>query len=360
MLPGQHPAEQRCCGRWSPNGDFFVFLTGSLSPDAYPEGQIYALDERRRLFRRPPKDPIQLTSGPIEWSPPVFSKDGKKIFATGSTKRGELVRLDPKSNQFQPFLGGISADLVAFSKDGQSVAYVSYPEAILWRANQDGSERIQLTNPPLSPQSVDWSPDGSQITFMARSSAGSEQAWVVPSQRGSPQRLLPDDTGQEADPRWSPDGRKIIFATGLEGGEESHIRILDLTTHQIATVPGSDGKFSPRWSPDGQFINADSTDTATLYIFDMKTQRWSALNTGSHAFALWSSDSRSIYFLRFATDPSILRIPVTGGAAKVVVRVGFPFAGTVGLWFGLDPTDAPLMLRDASTTDVYALTLEHK
>ncbi len=26
----------------------------------------------------------------------------------------------------------------------------------------------------------------------------------------------------------------------------------------------------------------------------------------------------------------------------------------------LDPTDEPLMLRDASTTDVYALTLEEK
>ena len=65
--------------------------------------------------------------------------------------RGELMRLDPKSDQFQPFLGGISADLVAFSKDGQSVAYVSYPEMILWRANRDGSDRVQLTNPPLQP-----------------------------------------------------------------------------------------------------------------------------------------------------------------------------------------------------------------
>jgi L-alanine-DL-glutamate epimerase-like enolase superfamily enzyme len=38
----------------------------------------------------------------------------------------------------------------------------------------------------------------------------------------------------------------------------------------------------------------------------------------------------------------------------------FPLTGTYGLWFGLDPTGAPLLLRDASTTDVYALTLEEK
>jgi hypothetical protein len=85
------------------------------------------------------------------------------------------------------------------------------------------------------------------------------------------------------------------------------------------------------------------------------------LHIGIHAFAPWSSDSRYIYFLRYANDPAILRIPVTGGEAKMVVDLkGFRFTGTLGLWFGLDPTDTPLMLRDVSTSDVYALTLEEK
>ena len=65
--------------------------------------------------------------------------------------------------------------------------------------------------------------------------------------------------------------------------------------------------------------------------------------------------------MRYLDNPAILRIPVTGGDAKVVVDLkGFPFTGTLGVWFGLDPTDAPLMLRDVSTRDVYALTLEEK
>ena len=29
-------------------------------------------------------------------------------------------------------------------------------------------------------------------------------------------------------------------------------------------------------------------------------------------------------------------------------------------WLGLDPTDAPLLLRDAGTDEIYALTLEQK
>jgi Tol biopolymer transport system component len=354
LLPAWHPSEQKCCGHWSPDGGFFAFLSG-------PGSQIYALDERRGLFRRAAKEPFQLTSGPINWNTPVFSKDGKKIFAAGSTNRGELMRLDLKSNQFQPFLGGISADQVAFSKDGQSIAYVSYPDAILWRANPDGSDRVQLTSLPLQPSSIAWSPDRSQIAFMAPSPQG-YHAWIVPSTGGSPQRLLPEDTGQETYPNWSPDGRKMIFATGRSGSHESHVCILDLASHQVRELPGSDRKFAPFWSPDGQFISAPSLDdTATLYIFDMKTQHWSALNTGIHAYSQWSSDSRSIYFSRYLTDPAILRIPVTGGEAKAVVDLkDFPVTGTGALWFGLDPTDTPLLLRDVSTTDVYALTLEEK
>jgi eukaryotic-like serine/threonine-protein kinase len=360
LLPDWPPSQQKCCGRWSPDGGLFVFLAGRLGHDV-PEGQIYALDERSGLFRRPAKDPIRLTFGPTEWSFPVFSKDGKKIFATGSTKRGELVRLAPHSNQFQPFLGGISADLIAFSRDGQYVAYVSYPDDILWRANRDGSDRVPLTSSALQPESVAWSPDGTQIAFQASSPQGSH-VWTVPSTGGSPKRLLPQDTGPENGAHWSPDGRKIAFSTGDHWDRESHILILDLASHQVTTLPGSDGKFGPRWSPDGQFINASSLDTSAISVFDIKAQHWSTLyNKSLVAYHTWSSDSRSIYFLRWATDPAILRLPATGGEAKLVVSLkNFPFTGNPGLWFGLDPTDAPLMLRDESTTDVYALTLEEK
>jgi WD40 repeat protein len=163
----------------------------------------------------------------------------------------------------------------------------------------------------------------------------------------------------------SPDGRKIAFATGMLGSRESYIRVLDLASRQVTTLGGSAGMFSPQWSPDGQFIKADSLDISTVYLFDIKAQRWSTLyNNSLFAYATWSRPrgrAINLYLLRYAHDPAILRIPVTGGEAKVVVGLrGFPFAGTLNLWFGLDPTDTPLMLREVSTTDLYALTLEEK
>ncbi|MBV8673503.1 MAG: serine/threonine-protein kinase [Acidobacteriaceae bacterium] len=357
LLATWHPSWGKCCGRWSPDGGFFVFLAGPLESEA----KLYALDERRGPFQRPVKDPVLLTPGPINWDAAVFSRDGKKIFATGSTRRGELVRLDPKSNQFQPFLGGISAEMVGFSNDGKSVAYVTYPDGVLWRANRDGSDRVQLTSQPFKPVDPAWSPDGTKIIFTSPSTQG-WHAWIVPSRGGSPQRLLPDDSEQETDPSWSPDGRKIIFATGGGGDSESSIRILELVSRQVTTLAGSSDMFSPRWSPDGQFIEADSTDATTIFVFDIKAQRWSTLFSKSpFAWVTWASDSRNIYFLTTGNDPAILRTSVAGGEARVVVDLkDFPFTGTVGFWFGLDPIGAPLLLRDASTTDVYALTLEQK
>jgi eukaryotic-like serine/threonine-protein kinase len=210
-LAGWQPSRWTCCGRWSPDGEFFASSSGA---DRAGTSQIYALDERRGLFRRAAKEPFPLTSAPVGWGTPVFSKDGKKIFAYGSTRAGELMRLDPKSNQFQPFLGGISADSVAFSKDGQSVAYVSYPDDVLWRANRDGSNRVPLTSPPLLPNTPQWSPDGSQILF---TDDQGQHASIVSSRGGGPQRALPDGNGAESDPSWSPDGHKIILQRACLG-----------------------------------------------------------------------------------------------------------------------------------------------
>jgi len=119
--------------------------------------------------------------------------------------------------------------------------------------------------------------------------------------------------------------------------------------------------FSPHWSPDGQFIIAASLEISKLYLFDIKTQSWSTIYNDTCAYATWSSDSRFIYFLRFLSNPAVLRISARGGNPVVVADLkDFHLAGIFGLWLGLDPTDAPLLLRDVGTQDIYALTLEQK
>ena len=82
----------------------------------------------------------------------------------GVKNRGEVVRYEPRKRQFVPFLPGISALDVEFSHDGRSIVYVQYPGLTLWRARQDGSERLQLTSAPFRARLPRWSPDGKLLT----------------------------------------------------------------------------------------------------------------------------------------------------------------------------------------------------
>jgi eukaryotic-like serine/threonine-protein kinase len=349
LLPGWK--EDSCCGYWSSDGNLFFFNSA---------GQLWARDEHRSLFRRSPPQPIRLTSGPVDWGIPIPSKDGGTIFVTGSTPRGELIRFDSKTKQFQTFLSGLSGDNLAFSKDGQAFAYASYPDGTLWRARSDGSNRIQLSNAPMQPIQPRWSPDGTQILFVDGSEGGHERAYIVSSQGGNPQRLLPDEEGPQTDPNWSPDGRKVVFSNSPDGGGDpkSVINILDLDNKRVSTVAGSTGMFSARWSPDGRSISAVGMNSRELHIFDIARQRWSTPYKAVVAYPAWSKDGRSIYFMNFQENPAVYRIRLADGAVEQIVDLkDLLYTGKAGMWMGLDSTDAPLFLRNLGTRDVYALHL---
>jgi Tol biopolymer transport system component/DNA-binding winged helix-turn-helix (wHTH) protein len=368
LLPSWHPSEWQCCGRWTRDGRFFIFLLSkplrSNTGSTIPAAQIWALDERHSFLRPAHPEPVQLTSGPIRWGGPVPDKDGKKIFARGVTLRGELVRFDAQSRQLQPYLSGISAEFVTFSPDGKSLAYVTYPEGILWRANRDGSNPIQLTDPPIYPNLLRWSPDGRQILFTASNSEGQMKVYLLPSEGGKPRMLLPSDTRWQFDPNWSPDGRKIVFSASetVSTGPKRSICILELSTGQVTDIPKSQDRYSTRWSPDGQYLAGLKIEsTQSLTVFDFKTQQWSDIQKGEVDFPTWSHDGKFIYFLRPVDDPGVYRIRPTGGEAERVVDLkGFRFTGVWRYFLGLDPEDTPLLLRDTGTDDIFALTLEER
>jgi Tol biopolymer transport system component/DNA-binding winged helix-turn-helix (wHTH) protein len=363
FLPSWNVATRKCCGRWTPDGKFFVFR---VTPPGFlePRSEIWALDERRSVFGRRSYEPFQLTTGPIRWDWPVPGKDGKTILAQGVIVRGELSRFDTKTRLFLPFLKGISAQGVVFSRDGKSVAYVAYPEGTLWKANADGSNPVQLTDPPLEAFLPRWSPDGTQIVFTGFSATGDSTDYIVPSEGGSPRRLLPEDDGFQLHSDWSPDGHKIVFnSVSSSRTPKFIIRLFDLDSHHVTTVPGSGGLWGPRWSPDGRYLVAgESYDERKLKIFDFKTQQWSTLpQDGVVASPVWSRDSKFVYFRRPLDDRGVFRIAISGGRAEKIADLkDWHDAGWWGRWMELDPTDAPLLLRDIGSEDIYALTLESK
>jgi WD40 repeat protein len=169
---------------------------------------------------------------------------------------------------------------------------------------------------------------------------------------------MPDDQSQQLDPNWSPDGNKIVFG-GAGNDPASTIRILDLKTHQVETLPGSQGLFSSRWSPDGRYIAAFPVDSRRLLLFDFQTRKWIELAKGRPGFQEFSHDGRYLQFLDFTGSGTVWRIRLSDGTKERVVDLkDFVSAGYYGSSLTIAPDDSPLLLRDSGTQDIYSLDWE--
>jgi hypothetical protein len=114
---GMHPlfavsdnSSSDCCGSRSSDGNYYVF---QRSRDR--ASNIWIVPERSGWLRKVSHEPVQLTTGPLQFSHPLLSRDGKRLFVIGTQRRAELDRYDAKSGSFVPYLGGISAGDVEFS-----------------------------------------------------------------------------------------------------------------------------------------------------------------------------------------------------------------------------------------------------
>ncbi len=346
LFPGWHePPAWECCGAWTVDGRYFIFVSGD---------QLYAQSEHRGFLQPAPK-PIQLTSSPVPLGGAFPTPDGKKFLLTGHTDHGELSRFDIATQKLSPYLGGISAEYLDFSKDGQWVAYVSYPEGTLWLSRVDGSDRRQLSYPPIYALVPRWSPDGKQITFMDGALSKASRIYTVPTQGGSPLLLLPDDKNPRADPTWSPDGSKILFGNG-SNDPNADLRILDLSTNRVSTLPGSKGLYSPRWSPDGRFAVALPNDSTRLMLYDFEKQNWNELMQGSIGWPAWSNDSKYVYVMDYRGGFVILRVRLWDSKIEQVADFRtLVLTGFEGNWWDLAPDGSPLVLRNTGTTDLYSV-----
>ena len=359
ILPDWNQPPAECCGNWTPDGKYFVFQATRTG-----KTEIWAIPEKRGLFARSSENPVQLTAGQMDSLSPIVSSDGKKLYLIGQQLRGELVRYDPKSSEFVPYLSGISAELLDVSRDGKWVTYVAFPEHTLWRSKVDGSERLQLTLPPVQAAVPRWSPDGKRIAFFDAAPGKPWRIYLVSADGGMPEPVL-NEPYNEMDPNWSPDGNSLLFSYfpifETQAAENLGVYILDLKTRKLTKLPGSKGFWAPRWSMDGRYIVARSLDSEVLMLFDFKTQRWTELARGVYfGFMNWSRDGKYVYYLRRGQEPAVLRVRIADrkveevASLKDVRQTGF----RGGVWMGLAPDDSPLVLRDIGTQEVYALDFQ--
>ena len=251
---------------------------------------------------------------------------------------------------------------VVFSKDGNWVAYVTFPDGDLWRSKIDGTQKVQLTFSPMEVHAPRWSPDGKQIAFMGRDPGKMWRIYLAPSEGGSERVLTGAGSESQAAPDWSPDGGSLVFSGLPEelSGDSSAtaIHIFDLKSKAISTVSGSVGLYCPRWSPTGRYISATSSEGSKLMLFDVARLQWSTLNELHEGCPAWSRNGDFLYFQSFdVSTPEFSRVRVSNGKREHIASIDFRRGGQRDWywWNGLTPDGDPIVLRDESNEEIYAL-----
>jgi len=356
LFPSNHRQRDECCGVWMPGGEIFVYQSTTEGVS-----HLQAMREGVRFLGMGGPEQKQLTAGPISFLGPSPSPDGKRIFAVGIQARGELMRYEAGAKQFPDYIGGISAAGLDFSKDGAWVTYVTYPEGALFRSRANGEERVQLTPSDLRADLPRWSPDDKSIVFSGSTSGGPWKIHRISIDGANLEQLVPGE-GPEFDAGWSPDGKAMVYADSVVARSRA-LHLWRPNAKRISTIPGSAGLFSPRWSPDGHWIVALTTDSMNMKIFNVQTQVWENIVQGRHvAYPSWSKDSKDVYFCSpMEANTPFYRLHVEGRKRDLLAEVRIPRGlapGSSGWWCGVTPDGSPLILRDSSMQEVYALAVK--
>jgi hypothetical protein len=356
ILPDWSKPAQEFDGTWTSRGDYYLFQATRDHAQ-----NIWALREGASFFRKASAEPTQLTVGPLMFSNPTPSADGKKLFVIGQQRRFDLIGLNGKSQQFSLYLPGVSAGEADILRNGEWITYVAHPELTLWRSKPDGSSRTQLTYAPMQAHAPRWSPDGTQIAFMASRPGKPWKIFVIPAEGGTPREVTGGDRNQ-GDPTWTAKSDSIVFAgipwLDYRTATWPNIHIADLKTSQISDVPGSENLFSPRCSQDGHYVAALSADSTKLMLYDVEKKSWRALAESRFGFENWSHDGKYLYAEDYSDKADdFVRVGVANGKVERLLNLkevprGFdPWE----FWIGLAPDDSLLLMRDRSTQEIYSL-----
>jgi eukaryotic-like serine/threonine-protein kinase len=256
--------------------------------------------------------------------------------------------------QFLPFLSGISATDPTFSRDGMWVAYTSFPDNLLWRSRSDGTERMQLTYPPMIAFFPFISPDGSKISFTTQD----RQISVIDINGGQPQLI----TGKNfIGGNWSPDGKSLVVTVPIiakHAGEKNsyELQLMDVTTGMVSVVPSSNGLLGGVWVTQDALVAA-TQDTSKLVSFDFRTQKWTDLFIGTVINWNVSPDRNYLYFTTGGPDPKAFRMRFADHHVDVITSTKdiHQVVNAYGTQISVAPDGSPVFTRDIGSEEVYAL-----
>jgi len=342
-------------GAWTADGERFVFgqwgAPGGAGTVAGPRFDLHATPGRDAWREG---ESVPLTFGPFDFAGPVFTPDGRRIVAAGALHRMELLRYVAARSRFER-VADVPGGFVEFSPDGEWVAWLDPSSLTLWRSRRNGTGRLQLTVPPAAVGLFKWSPDSRRLVFVADKAGGREPGVVhVVSRDGGTPESFSDPVGNPVwDPCWLGPG---AIAWGNLQGEGAAVWTADLASRRVAKLPGSEGMMGAKCAPDGRILAARAWSLG-YWLYRPQAGTWEDLGQPSNLwYPTWARDGATVVGLSL-DERAIYRFRVGQPGREKVIDLGSvqPTAPWFDAWMGLDPDDAPLVLRNSGLTDLFVL-----
>jgi serine/threonine-protein kinase len=217
----------------------------------------------------------------------------------------------------------------AGSPDGRWLAYDSN-----LAGNQDiylipvnGGEPRRLTNDEADDFAPQFSPDGTEITWMSMR-FGTRDVFVMDVDGSNKIRVSALDHGEEYFPRFSPDGLSIVFGVlevGQSGYEVYEVRRGTPDEPWSAPRPLGLRGMRPSWSPDGRVLAHDPEPAAVISLTEDGVERVLVDTLTSSLRQLrrpiWSADGSRLYFCAVDAEGwGVFEAQVRDGAVRPLVR----------------------------------------
>jgi Tol biopolymer transport system component len=263
----------------SPVGD--GGLVGAPIDVAQLRGWIAFSDETRDVWiaRADGSEPFRVTRSAAQEFDPSLAPDGRRIVyrhQRGDDGTTEIYVVDARGSSPRNLTRNDVADWGPdWSPNGQTIVWNSAVGTFglgfyAYTMQPDGSGVRRITKHYVEYPA--WSPDGSQIAFMAQEpgAVGTNPDYniFVMDRDGSHMRRLTTTPGSDGWPAWSPDGSRIVFSSTRDDcsiSEAADCRSSgDVGPWHDVWIMRPDGSDQTRvtpdfgqfftWSPDGQAI----------------------------------------------------------------------------------------------------------
>jgi len=334
-----------CCFRWSADANHVLYIARDGT-----RSDIWAFTTKGGPFRHSDK-PMRLTAGPLSYSAACSGHDPNQIFAVGSRDRAELVRYDLNKRDFTTVFPGESASDLTYSANGEWVTYSSYPGHSLWRSRSDGTDRMQLTYPPMEVWEPRISPDGTKVAF----GSYDINAFVMDVSGGEPHKI-----GEQAQfPVWSPDGRSLVLLKIAPDRKSYDYQIVDALSGARTPIPSSGDKIGTVWI-DNNTLLASTRDFSKLVVFNRKTGKWTDLLTGSFTNWVATQDGKYVVLATAGPESNLQRLRVSDHHLETLTALkGFTRLANLS-WTNMRVAadGSPVITRAADNSQIYALNVK--